>query len=99
MVDKFVSSSSNQDLQSCSSGETIVKPEKEQDVPAVSERQNVTEPAKAAPLGLGVGGLERKVSLRLWFCELEAWISQLMCHAMQIDLFAIILELGMVFFI
>ncbi|RZB58786.1 Ubiquitin-like domain-containing protein CIP73 isoform H [Glycine soja] len=65
LVDKFVSSSSNQDLRSCSSGETIVKPEKEQDVPAVSERQNVTEPAKAAPLGLGVGGLERKRRTRL----------------------------------
>ncbi|KAL2585413.1 hypothetical protein AAZV13_14G187100 [Glycine max] len=65
LVDKFVSSSSNQDLQSCSSGETIVKPEIEQDVLAVSERQNVTEPAKAAPLGLGVGGLERKRRTRL----------------------------------
>ncbi|KAL5185831.1 Large proline-rich protein BAG6 [Glycine soja] len=65
LVDKFVSSSSNQDLRSCSSGETIVKPEKEQDVPAVSERQNVTVPAKAAPLGLGVGGLERKRRTRL----------------------------------
>lgn len=63
LVDKFVSSSSNQDLQSCSSGETAVKPEKEQDVPTVSERQDVTEPAKVAPLGLGVSGLERKVSL------------------------------------
>ncbi|CAJ1972609.1 unnamed protein product [Sphenostylis stenocarpa] len=60
LVDKFVSSSSKQDLQSCSSGETIVKPEKEQDVPAVSERQDVTEPSKSAPLGLGVSGLERK---------------------------------------
>ncbi|TKY57590.1 large proline-rich protein BAG6 isoform X4 [Spatholobus suberectus] len=62
LVDKSVS---NQDLQSCSSGETIVKPEKEQDVPAVSERQDVTEPAKAAPLGLGVSGLERKRRTRL----------------------------------
>ncbi|RDX76796.1 Large proline-rich protein BAG6 [Mucuna pruriens] len=60
LVDKFVSISSNQDLQSCSSGETIVKPEKEPDVPVVSERQDVTEPAKAAPLGLGMSGLERK---------------------------------------
>lgn len=62
MVDKFVSSS-KQDLQSCSSGEAIVKPENDIDVPAVSDRQDVTEPAKAAPLGLGVGGLERKVRL------------------------------------
>lgn len=56
LVDKFVSSSSNQDLQSCSSGETIIRPEKEQDV---------TEPVKAAPLGLGVSGLERKRRTRL----------------------------------
>lgn len=62
MVDKFVSSS-KQDLQSCSSGETIVKPEKDGDVSAVSDRQDVTEPAKSAPLGLGMGGLERKVNL------------------------------------
>ncbi|KAL2318877.1 hypothetical protein Fmac_032753 [Flemingia macrophylla] len=56
LVDKFVSSSSNQDLQSCSSGEMIKKPEKEQDA---------TEPAKAAPLGLGVSGLERKRRTKL----------------------------------
>ncbi|XP_057423073.1 ubiquitin-like domain-containing protein CIP73 isoform X2 [Lotus japonicus] len=61
LVDKFVSSSSsNQDLPSCSSGETIVKSEKVQDAPSVIERRDGTEPAKAAPLGLGVGGLERK---------------------------------------
>ncbi|KAK8472935.1 hypothetical protein PHAVU_001G001400 [Phaseolus vulgaris] len=63
LVDKFVSSS-KQDLQSCSSGEAIVKPENDIDVPAVSDRQDVTEPAKAAPLGLGVGGLERKKRTR-----------------------------------
>ncbi|GAU12225.1 hypothetical protein TSUD_01920 [Trifolium subterraneum] len=60
LVDKFVSSSSNQDLQSCSSGETTVKSEKVQDAPSVSERRDATEPAKTAPLGLGVSGLERK---------------------------------------
>lgn len=70
MVDKFVSSSSsNQDLPSCSSGETIVKSEKVQDAPSVIERRDGTEPAKAAPLGLGVGGLERKVSLLVMFYE------------------------------
>ncbi|XP_027941483.1 ubiquitin-like domain-containing protein CIP73 isoform X2 [Vigna unguiculata] len=63
LVDKFVSSS-KQDLQSCSSGETIVKPEKDGDVSAVSDRQDVTEPAKSAPLGLGMGGLERKKRTR-----------------------------------
>ncbi|KAK7382910.1 hypothetical protein VNO78_28574 [Psophocarpus tetragonolobus] len=63
LVDKFVSSSSNQDLQGSSSGETIVKPEKEQDI--LAERQDVTEPTKAAPLGLGVSGLERKRRTRL----------------------------------
>ncbi|KAK7321834.1 hypothetical protein VNO77_32818 [Canavalia gladiata] len=65
LVNELVSSSSNQDLQSCSSGETIVKSEKEQDVPSVSERRDVTEPAIAAPLGLGVSGLERKRRTRL----------------------------------
>ncbi|XP_061348318.1 uncharacterized protein LOC133293734 isoform X2 [Gastrolobium bilobum] len=65
LVDKFVSSSSNQDLQSCSSGETIVKSEKVHDAPSVSERQDVTVPAKAAPLGLGMSGLERKRRTRL----------------------------------
>ncbi|XP_047159925.1 ubiquitin-like domain-containing protein CIP73 isoform X1 [Vigna umbellata] len=59
LVDEFVSSS-KQDLQSCSSGETIVKPEKDGGVSAVSDGQDVTEPAKSAPLGLGMGGLERK---------------------------------------
>lgn len=66
-VDKFVSSSSNQDLQSSSSGETMVKSEKVQDAPSASERRDVTEPAKTAPLGLGMGGLERKVSLVFLF--------------------------------
>ncbi|CAJ2675826.1 unnamed protein product [Trifolium pratense] len=65
LVDKFVSSSSNQDLQSCSSGETTVKSEKVQEAPTVSERRDVTEPAKTAPLGLGVSGLERKKRTRL----------------------------------
>ncbi|KAK7280793.1 hypothetical protein RJT34_25860 [Clitoria ternatea] len=64
LVNKFVSSSSDQDLQS-SHGETIVKSEKEQDVPSVSEREDETEPGKAAPLGLGVSGLERKRRTRL----------------------------------
>ncbi|KOM49039.1 hypothetical protein LR48_Vigan07g274300 [Vigna angularis] len=59
LVDEFVSSS-KQDLQSCSSGETIVKPEKDGGVSAVSDGQDVTDPAKSAPLGLGMGGLERK---------------------------------------
>ncbi|XP_014504354.1 large proline-rich protein BAG6 isoform X2 [Vigna radiata var. radiata] len=59
LVDEFISSS-KQDLQSCSSGETIVKPEKDGGVSAVSDEQDVTEPAKSAPLGLGMGGLERK---------------------------------------
>ncbi|XP_045832136.1 ubiquitin-like domain-containing protein CIP73 isoform X2 [Trifolium pratense] len=65
LIDKFVSSSSNQDLQSCSSGETTVKSEKVQEAPTVSERRDVTEPAKTAPLGLGVSGLERKKRTRL----------------------------------
>ncbi|XP_058725434.1 uncharacterized protein LOC131596708 isoform X2 [Vicia villosa] len=65
LVDKFVSSSSNQDLQSSSSGETMVKSEKVQDAPSASERRDVTEPAKTAPLGLGMGGLERKKRTRL----------------------------------
>ncbi|KAJ1424208.1 Ubiquitin-like domain superfamily [Sesbania bispinosa] len=65
LVDKFVSSSSNQGLQSCSSGETTVKSEKVLDAPSVSERRDVTEPAKAAPLGLGMSGLERKRRSRL----------------------------------
>lgn len=67
MVDKFVSSSSNQDLQSCSSGEATVKSEKVQDAPSSSGKQDVTEPAKTAPLGLGMSGLERKVSLLYMF--------------------------------
>ncbi|CAK8569754.1 unnamed protein product [Lathyrus sativus] len=65
LVDKFVSSSSNQDIQSSSSGETMVKSEKVQDVPSASERRDVTEPAKTAPLGLGMSGLERKRRTRL----------------------------------
>ncbi|WJX15593.1 hypothetical protein P8452_05717 [Trifolium repens] len=65
LVDKFVSSSSKQDLQSSSSGETTVKSEKVQDAPSVSERRDVTEPAKTAPLGLGASGLERKKRTRL----------------------------------
>lgn len=65
LVDKFVSSSSNQDLQSCSSGEAAVKSEKVQDAPSSSERRDVTEPAKTAPLGLGMSGLERKRRTRL----------------------------------
>ncbi|OIW07931.1 hypothetical protein TanjilG_20032 [Lupinus angustifolius] len=48
-VDKFVSD------QGCSSRETVAKSEKVQDV---------AEPAKAAPLGLGMGGLERKRQTR-----------------------------------
>jgi len=67
LVDKFVSSSSNQDLQSCSSVEATVKSEKVQDAPSSSERRDVTEPAKTAPLGLGMSGLERKVSLLFMF--------------------------------
>jgi hypothetical protein len=67
LVDKFVSSSSKQDLQSSSSGETTVKSEKVQDAPSVSERRDVTEPAKTAPLGLGASGLERKVNLFFMF--------------------------------
>lgn len=65
MIDKFVSSTSHQDLQSSSSVETLVKSEKLQDAPSASERSDVTEPAKTAPLGLGVNGLELKVSLLL----------------------------------
>nr|XP_012570856.1 ubiquitin-like domain-containing protein CIP73 isoform X5 [Cicer arietinum] len=65
LVDKFVSSSSDQALQSCSSGETMVKSEKVPDTPSASERRDVTEPAKTAPLGLGVSGLERKRRTRL----------------------------------
>ncbi|XP_050892990.1 ubiquitin-like domain-containing protein CIP73 isoform X4 [Lathyrus oleraceus] len=65
LVDKFVSSSSNQDLQSSSSGETMVKSEKVQDAPSASERRDVTEPAKTAPLGLGMSGLERKRRTKL----------------------------------
>ncbi|KAL5100478.1 hypothetical protein RYX36_004805 [Vicia faba] len=65
LVDKFVSSSSNQDLQTSSSGETMVKSEKVQDAPSASERRDVTEPAKTAPLGLGMSGLERKRRTRL----------------------------------
>lgn len=67
LVDKFVSTSSNQDLQSCTSGETMVKSEKVQDAPSVCERRDATEPAKTAPLGLGMSGLERKVSLLFMF--------------------------------
>jgi len=96
LVDKFVSSS-KQDLQSCSSGETTVKPEKDLDVPAVSDRQDVTAPAKAAPLGLGLGGLERKVRLLVMVLCVRSLNSQLLCYATQIDLFAIMLELGIVF--
>ncbi|XP_027332237.1 ubiquitin-like domain-containing protein CIP73 isoform X2 [Abrus precatorius] len=65
LVNELVSSSSNQDLQSGSGGETTVRSEKEQDAPSVSERQDVIEPAKAAPLGLGLGSLERKRRARL----------------------------------
>ncbi|KAE9617268.1 hypothetical protein Lal_00034369 [Lupinus albus] len=57
-VDKFVSD------QGCSSRETIVKSEKVLGAPSVSEERDVTEPAKAAPLGLGMGGLERKKQTR-----------------------------------
>ncbi|XP_019413709.1 PREDICTED: large proline-rich protein BAG6-like isoform X1 [Lupinus angustifolius] len=53
-VDKFVSD------QVSSRGETITKSEKVQGAPSVSEEQDATEPAKAAPLGLGMSGLERK---------------------------------------
>ncbi|CAL0303487.1 unnamed protein product [Lupinus luteus] len=57
-VDKFVSD------QGRSSIETIVKSEKVQGAPSVSEERDVAEPAKAAPLGLGMGGLERKKQTR-----------------------------------
>lgn len=56
LIDKFVSSSSHLDLQSSSSV---------QNAPSASERRDVTEPAKTAPLGLGVNGLERKRRTRL----------------------------------
>ncbi|KAI5435980.1 hypothetical protein KIW84_022418 [Lathyrus oleraceus] len=65
LVDKFVSSSSNQDLQSSSSGETMIKSEKVQDAPSASERPHATEPAKTAHLGLGMSGLERKRRTKL----------------------------------
>lgn len=45
----------------------MVKSEKVPDTPSASERRDVTEPAKTAPLGLGVSGLERKVSLLFMF--------------------------------
>ncbi|CAL0333178.1 unnamed protein product [Lupinus luteus] len=53
-VDKFVFD------QGCSSGETIAKSEKVQGAPSVSEERGVMESAKAAPLGLGMSGLQRK---------------------------------------
>ncbi|KAK7283777.1 hypothetical protein RIF29_13523 [Crotalaria pallida] len=55
-VDKFVSD------QSCSSRETISK--SEQGVPSVTAERDVTEPTQDAPLGLGMGGLERKKRTR-----------------------------------
>ncbi|KAL5072239.1 hypothetical protein RYX36_023126 [Vicia faba] len=39
----------------------MVKSEKVHDAPSASERRDVTELAKPAPLGLGMSGLERKV--------------------------------------
>ncbi|CAL0328701.1 unnamed protein product [Lupinus luteus] len=57
-VDKFVSD------QVSSSGETITKSYKVQGAPSVSEERDATEPAKAAPLGLGMSGLERKKRTR-----------------------------------
>lgn len=69
--DKCVSSSSGQGLQSSSGGETTVKSEHVEDAQSVSERQGVTEPAKAAPLGLGMSGLERKVSLLVMFLRIR----------------------------
>ncbi|KAE9592668.1 putative ubiquitin [Lupinus albus] len=57
-VDKFVSD------QGSSSGETIAKSEKVQGAPSVSEERGVMESAKAAPLGLGMSGLQRKKRTR-----------------------------------
>ncbi|XP_019453374.1 PREDICTED: large proline-rich protein BAG6-like isoform X2 [Lupinus angustifolius] len=57
-VDKFVSD------QGCSSGETIAKSENVQGGPSVSEERGVTESAKAAPLGLGMSGLQLKKRTR-----------------------------------
>ncbi|KAL1351790.1 hypothetical protein HN51_015659 [Arachis hypogaea] len=59
-VDNYPSSSSGQGLQSSSGGETTVKSEQVKDAPSASAKQGVAEPARAAPLGLGMGGLERK---------------------------------------
>lgn len=66
LSNEFVSTSSNQDSLSCSSGETIAKSENAQ---SAGEKQHATESAKSTPLGLGVGGLERKVSLLVIFAH------------------------------
>ncbi|KAE9620948.1 putative ubiquitin [Lupinus albus] len=57
-VDKFVSD------QVSSRGETITKSEKVQGASSGSEERDATEPAKTAPLGLGMSGLERKKRTR-----------------------------------
>ncbi|KAF7829504.1 ubiquitin-like domain-containing protein CIP73 isoform X1 [Senna tora] len=59
---KSVSTSSNQDSLSCSSGETVLNPKNAQ---SDSGKHHSTASAKAAPLGLGMGGLERKRRTRV----------------------------------
>ncbi|MED6196930.1 hypothetical protein PIB30_051954 [Stylosanthes scabra] len=64
-VDNRASSSSGQALQISSGGETTAKSEQVEGTSSASVKQSVAEPARAAPLGLGMGGLERKRRTRL----------------------------------